>query len=55
METLEIENRYLKEQVRDLTMRLSAVKVIVNKINPLCAEKLQKLLEECEGCKGEES
>ena len=43
----------LKSQVQDLMMRLSAIKVITQKISPVCSEKLQKLFEECEGCKGE--
>jgi len=50
----EQEIKALKSQLHDLTMRLSAVKVIVTKINPVCSEKLQKLFEECEGCKGED-
>ena len=52
---LEQENRALREQVKDLTMRPSAIKVITGKVVPICGEKLQKLLEECEGCKGDTS
>ena len=50
----EQEIKYLREQVKDLTMRLSAIIVIVNKVSPLCSEKLQQLLDECEGCEGDE-
>lgn len=49
------ENRILKEQNQDLLMRLSAVKTIVTKISQTCSEKLRHLLEDCEGCKGEEN
>lgn len=44
---------YLKEQNKDLLMRLSAIKVIVTRVNPVCSEKLQQLLSICEGCKDE--
>lgn len=47
------ENRILKEQIQDMTMRLSAIKVIVTKITPTCSEKLRHLLEDCEGCKSD--
>ena len=45
--------RDLESQVQDLTMRLSAVKIITQKISPVCSQKLQQLLETMEGCKGE--
>jgi hypothetical protein len=41
----------LKEQNKDLLMRLCAIKTIVTKVNPVCSEKLQQLLDVCEGCK----
>jgi len=44
------EIRVLKDQTRDLIMRLSAIKVIVTRINPVCAEKLQQLLDTCGTC-----
>lgn len=47
------EIRFLREQNKDLNMRLSAIKVITNKIHPVCSQRLQELLEECEGCKVE--
>ena len=48
------EIRFLREQNKDLTMRLSAIKVIVSKITPICSDKLQQLLETCEGCHDDE-
>ena len=45
--------RELEAEVKDLTMRLSAIKVIVTKITPTCSEKLRHLLEDCEGCKSD--
>lgn len=45
--------RELENQVKDLTMRLSAIKVITTKIEPICSQRLQELLEACEGCKGD--
>lgn len=45
--------RELEAEVRDIRMRLSAIKVITNKIHPVCSQRLQELLEECEGCKVE--
>ena len=56
-EELELRNEVntLRAEVHDLKMRLSAIKVITHKISPVCSEKLQTLLESCEGCKGEES
>ena len=47
------EIRVLREEIKDLTMRLSAIKVITSKVSPVCSEKLRKMMEECEGCKGE--
>jgi len=44
----------LEAENKDLLMRLSAIKVITTKITPVCSEKLQKMLEECEGCVGSE-
>ena len=49
---LEQRVKELEAENKDLQMRLSAIKVIVTKINPVCSEKLQKLLEACEGCQG---
>lgn len=46
--------RQLEAEVKDLTMRLSAIKVITTKVQPVCANRMQRLLEECELC-GEES
>lgn len=43
---LELENK-------DLFMRLSAIKVITQKVNPVCSKKLEELLVECETCKGD--
>lgn len=56
MREQELENEItrLKEEIKDLTMRLSAVKVMVTKITPVCSEKLLQLLESCSSCKGEE-
>ena len=42
---LELENK-------DLFMRLSAIKVITQKVNPVCSQKLEALLSECDTCKG---
>lgn len=46
--------RELEAEVKDLTMRLSAIKVIVTKITPVCSQKLQELLWSLEGCKGDD-
>lgn len=55
-EELDLRNEVnaLREEVHDLRMRLSAIKVIVTRIEPVCSEKFKTLLEACEGCKGEE-
>lgn len=55
-EELDLRNEVLslKEEVKDLRMRLSAIKIIVTRIEPICSEKFTTLLESCEGCKGEE-
>jgi len=45
--------RELEAENRDLMMRLSAIKVITTNIMPICADKLQKIFAECEGCKGD--
>lgn len=37
--------RELEVQVKDLTMRLSAIKMITTKIEPICSQRLQELLE----------
>lgn len=50
---LENENRFLRDENKTLTMRLSAVKVIVNMINPVCTQKLEELMNTCSNCKGE--
>ena len=50
IEELSNEIRVLKDQNKDLIMRLSAIKVIVTKINPVCSEKLQQLLDTCNLC-----
>lgn len=51
---LEQRVRELEAENKDLRMRLSAIKTITAKITPVCAEKLQRLLLGCEGCKGED-
>lgn len=38
------EIRILKDEIKDLTMRLSAIKVIVTKIEPSCSNKLENYL-----------
>lgn len=43
----------LEAENKDLTMRLSAIKIITAKISPVCSEKLKRLFEEYEGCNGE--
>ena len=55
-EELDLRNevKTLREEVKDLIMRLSAIKIIVTKIEPVWSEKFKTLLEACEGCKGEE-
>lgn len=45
--------RDLEAQVKDLTIRLSAIKVITQKIDPICSQKLQEMLWSLEGCKGD--
>ena len=45
------ENRVLKEENKDLFMRLSAIKTIINKVNPICSQKLESMLNECEDCR----
>ena len=45
--------RDLEAQVKGLTMRLSAIKVITQKIDPICSQKLQEMLWSLEGCKGD--
>ena len=51
---IEARVKELEAENKDLLMRLSAIKVMVTRISPVCSEKLQKLFEDCEGCKGEE-
>ena len=46
--------RELEYENKDLAMRLSAIKVITQKISPICSQKLEALLSECEFCKGED-
>lgn len=55
-EEFELKNevKVLREEIQDLRMRLSAIKVIVNSVEPICSEKFKTLLEYCEGCKGED-
>ena len=42
----------LKQEIKELTMRLSAVKVIVHNVNPVCSQKILDLVEGCKegGC-----
>ena len=53
VEGLTKENALLKAELHDLTMRLAAIKTILTRVNPVCSQKLMKLLEECEGCEGD--
>ena len=46
--------RDLEAQVKDLTMRLSAIKVITQKIDPICSQKLQEMLWSLGECKGDD-
>lgn len=52
-EELELQNeiKILKDEIQDLRMRLSAIKVITTRVEPVCSEKLKTLLESCESCK----
>ena len=52
---LEQRVKELEAENKDLHMRLSAIKVITQKMNPVCAEKLHALFIDCEGCKGEDA
>lgn len=44
------ENRVLKEENKDLFMRLAAIKTIINRVKPICSQKLESMLKECEEC-----
>ena len=43
----------LRTENHDLTMRLAAIKTILTRVNPVCSQKLLKLIEDCEGCEGD--
>lgn len=51
---LQREVHILREQVKDLTMIVTAVRVMTTRINPVCAAKLQNLLDSCAGCAEDE-
>ena len=53
VQELEKKIRLLEQENKDLLMRLSAIKVITQKVNPVCSKKLEELLLECEHCKGD--
>jgi hypothetical protein len=50
---LATENRLLREENKQLRMKLSAIKVMLLHEQPLCADKLRTALTQCKGCKGE--
>lgn len=53
MNDLQRELDLLKAENQDLTMRLAAIKTILTRVNPVCSQKLLKLIEDCEGCEGD--
>lgn len=50
---LRAEKRCLEEKNKDLIMKLSAIKIIINQINPVCSEKLNSMISECSSCSKE--
>jgi len=40
----------LRAENHDLTMRLAAIKTILTRVTPVCSQKLEKMLEDCERC-----
>lgn len=47
---LEREIRFLKEENKQLNMRLATIKTITLYQEPLCADRVRKALQECGGC-----
>lgn len=48
---VEHENRYLRDENKRMTMKLVALKMLLNHERPVCAEKITELLTKCEDCK----
>jgi len=51
---LENENRLIREENKILLMRLAGIKTIISMVQPACTQKLEKLLNDCQGCKEDE-
>lgn len=47
--SLEREIRFLKEENKQLNMKLAAIKTITLYQEPLCADRVRKALQECGG------
>ncbi len=52
IEELQRENELLRVKNKDLLMRLNTVKMLLNRVSPVCSRKLQELPECAEGCDG---
>lgn len=43
----------LEAENKTLLTRLTAIKMLVTRVEPVCSQKLEELLQSCEGCKGD--
>jgi len=50
VEILKRENDVLRQENKDMRMRLVAVRTLVTHLQPACSKKLEELLRDCEGC-----
>jgi len=51
IDPLEQEIKYLRDENKRMTMKLVALKMLLNHERPVCAEKITELLTKCEDCK----